>query len=194
MTKSARSTFTTRDNGQVGAATSSPARPAGGHPDRWARARPPAVRPRPRPQPIPTQPRMTCPDAIHQAPFRLVGAARRCCAMTGDAQPSDVEERDTQRELSALRLMAEVSQVLGSSLDSEDVLRRLARLMAPELADWCSVGLLDGDLRRVAVVHRDPEVVLPPGAEGVLPDPDPLSGSPVERVLVGEGPLVVTQA
>ncbi|QBI53579.1 PP2C family protein-serine/threonine phosphatase [Streptomonospora litoralis] len=112
--------------------------------------------------------------------------------MTSDAQRFDEEELDVQRSLSALRLMADVSTVLGSSLDSEDVLRRLARLLVPALADWCSACRIDGGVRRVAVVHRDPEVEAPPGAEGPLPEPDPVSKSPVERVMIGEGPLVVT--
>ncbi|GAA3738705.1 serine phosphatase RsbU (regulator of sigma subunit) [Spinactinospora alkalitolerans] len=94
--------------------------------------------------------------------------------------------------LSRLTLMAEVSTALGSSLDGDDVLRRLTRLLVPQLADWCTASLLGDRLRRVALVHRDPGAV-PPDTEGVLPPPDPLSESPVERVLAGEGPLLVTE-
>ncbi|TDQ54183.1 PP2C family protein-serine/threonine phosphatase [Actinorugispora endophytica] len=98
-----------------------------------------------------------------------------------------------EQALSRLILLAEVSTVLGSSLDGDDVPRRLARLLVPQLADWCEVDLLEDGLYRAALVHRDSDTVLPPEAERALPDPDPLSKSPVERVLAGEGPLLVEE-
>ncbi|MBV2365727.1 PP2C family protein-serine/threonine phosphatase [Streptomonospora nanhaiensis] len=96
--------------------------------------------------------------------------------------------------MAGLRLMAEVSTVVGSSLDGEVVLRRLARLVVPELADWCVVDLIGDELRRVALVHRDPDVRPAPYTAGmVLPAPGPVPGRAVERVLAGEGPLVSTE-
>ncbi|GAA3756281.1 serine phosphatase RsbU (regulator of sigma subunit) [Spinactinospora alkalitolerans] len=94
-----------------------------------------------------------------------------------------------ERALSRLMLIAEVSTVLSSSLHTEDVLGRLARLLVPQLADWCVVELLDEELRRVALAHRDPKVVLPAGVRGPVPGPEPLADTPLERVLAGAGPL-----
>ncbi|MDA0563643.1 SpoIIE family protein phosphatase [Streptomonospora sp. S1-112] len=100
---------------------------------------------------------------------------------------------ESETAVAGLRLLAEVSTVVGSSLDGEDVLRRLARLVVPELADWCVVDLIGEEMRRVALVHRDPDVRPAPYTAGMtLPAPDPVAASPVERVLAGEGPLVVT--
>ncbi len=55
--------------------------------------------------------------------------------------------------------LADITAVIGSSLDYEVTLARIARLCVPTLADQCSVDLLgdDGTLRRVASAHVDPE-------------------------------------
>jgi PAS domain S-box-containing protein len=57
----------------------------------------------------------------------------------------------------ALAFLAEASAVLGSSLDYEATLARVAQLAVPELADWCVVDLAaeGGGVRRVAVVCAD---------------------------------------
>ncbi len=54
--------------------------------------------------------------------------------------------------------MAEASRVLGSSLDYEETLARVAQLAVPQIADWCAVDVLceDGSIRRVAAHHADP--------------------------------------
>jgi serine phosphatase RsbU (regulator of sigma subunit) len=55
--------------------------------------------------------------------------------------------------------LAEVSEVLASSLDYEQTLRNVAALAVPEIVDWCGVDLLDegGERKLVAVAHVDPE-------------------------------------
>ncbi len=57
--------------------------------------------------------------------------------------------------------LAEASVVLGSSLDYEPTLQRVAQLMVPDVADWCGVDIVaeDGTLQRLAAVHVDPEKV-----------------------------------
>ena len=57
-----------------------------------------------------------------------------------------------------LRFLAEVSRLLGESIDYERTLTTVARLAVPDIADWCVVDLLqpDGALARVAIEHRDP--------------------------------------
>ena len=55
------------------------------------------------------------------------------------------------------RFLAQASAVLASSLDYEQTLAKVADLVVPDLADWCSVALPHGDwLRAVAVAHVDP--------------------------------------
>src|SRR2546428_2645832 len=59
---------------------------------------------------------------------------------------------------SGLAFVAHASAVLSSSLDYDETLRTLARLVVPLMADWCSVDVVenDGAVRRVAVVNADP--------------------------------------
>ncbi|WP_305849511.1 sensor histidine kinase [Pyxidicoccus parkwayensis] len=65
----------------------------------------------------------------------------------------DAEER--------LAFLSSAGELLSSSLDWRTVLRRLAELTVPVLADWCVVDLLtdDGKVEHVAAVHREPEKV-----------------------------------
>jgi serine phosphatase RsbU (regulator of sigma subunit) len=59
-----------------------------------------------------------------------------------------------------LSFLADASEALAASLDYEVTLRRVAQLAVPELADWCSIDLLeDGKFRRVAISHVDPSKV-----------------------------------
>jgi PAS domain S-box-containing protein len=57
--------------------------------------------------------------------------------------------------------LALASEVLTSSLEREEILRRLARLAVPTLGDWCAVDEPgpDGQVRRVVVEHVQPERV-----------------------------------
>jgi len=55
--------------------------------------------------------------------------------------------------------LAEVSRVLACSLDYNDTLEQVARLIVPYLADWCVIDLVAdaGEIEQVAAVHRYPE-------------------------------------
>ncbi|MDB9380268.1 PAS domain S-box protein, partial [Nodularia sphaerocarpa] len=57
--------------------------------------------------------------------------------------------------------LAEISAVLASSLDYEQILQSVANLVVPYFADWCCVDLLNDDhsISRVAVAHTDSEKV-----------------------------------
>ncbi|MFP2907053.1 ATP-binding protein [Pyxidicoccus sp. 3LFB2] len=57
--------------------------------------------------------------------------------------------------------LARAGEALSSSLDEDTVLQRLAELVVPRYADWCSVDLLTerGTVERRVVVHREPEKV-----------------------------------
>jgi len=92
---------------------------------------------------------------------------------------------ETQR----MTFMSQVSTAIGSSLDADSALRRLARLVVPVLADWCAVDLLEGEtVRRVCVAGREagPPATEPPW---VLPAS---SHAGLARVLLGAGPVLLT--
>ncbi|HYO56612.1 ATP-binding protein [Archangium sp.] len=103
----------------------------------------------------------------------------------------DVTER--RRSEDNLRFLAQASELLSTSLDYEDTLRRVATLAVPVLADWCGVDVVDGwgRVHRLINFHRDPAKVRL--VEELLRrypvDPDAPSGSP--RVLrTGEPELI----
>lgn len=73
------------------------------------------------------------------------------------------EEQQRLRQAAELaekrsRFLAEASKVLASSLDYETTLKHIADLVVPELADWCTIDLVqpDGPPLQVAVAHKDP--------------------------------------
>jgi PAS domain S-box-containing protein len=71
---------------------------------------------------------------------------------------TNITER-RQRE-QANSLLAEAGRVLAESLDYRVTLNAVAHLVAPAIADWCSLRLLnaDGQLESLAVAHADPEL------------------------------------
>lgn len=80
-----------------------------------------------------------------------------------------------------LALLAEASQVFGSSIEYEETIRHVSELLVPRLADWCAVDLIDedGTLRRVNVAHVDPERarLLQAQVASFPPNPDRPMGS-----------------
>ena len=58
-----------------------------------------------------------------------------------------------------LSLLAAVGPALSASLDYEETLRRVPRLVVPELADWCLLDIAeeDGSVHQLAAAHADPE-------------------------------------
>jgi PAS domain S-box-containing protein len=59
------------------------------------------------------------------------------------------------------QFLAEVSKVLASTLDYQQTLANIARLVVPQLADWFVVDLVDaqGHFELVEVAHTDPDKV-----------------------------------
>jgi PAS domain S-box-containing protein len=57
------------------------------------------------------------------------------------------------------RLLAGTGELLASSIDYRETLRRVARVAVPQFADWCAVNLPrdDGGIEQVAIAHTDPE-------------------------------------
>lgn len=65
--------------------------------------------------------------------------------------------RKAEAEAQRFEFLAEASVLLGSSLDYQATLERVARLAVPMLADYCVVDLVEGnEIRRIATAHKDP--------------------------------------
>ncbi|HET9455816.1 MAG TPA: PAS domain S-box protein, partial [Candidatus Limnocylindrales bacterium] len=98
--------------------------------------------------------------------------------IAGVATLIDISEARQARE--ARQFLANATEVLGSSLDYEETIRRAADLAVPAIADWCAVDILDenGAPRRIAVAHSDPEKVALAHRvhEEYPPDPDATRG------------------
>jgi PAS domain S-box-containing protein len=69
---------------------------------------------------------------------------------------------DRKRIEDQRRFIFEAADILASSLDYRSTLARVAQAAVPEMADWCSVEIIDADgmIRQVAIAHEDPEKVV----------------------------------
>ena len=76
-----------------------------------------------------------------------------------EAEHAARQHAETAREQVAF--LAEVSEMLASSLDYRATLSAAARMAVPRLADWCTIDILDvdGRQRRLAIAHSDPAKV-----------------------------------
>jgi PAS domain S-box-containing protein len=63
-----------------------------------------------------------------------------------------------ERAHERLSFVADASMILSASLDPRKTLSKIARLVVPRLADWCSIHLVDpdGTIQNVVVEHADP--------------------------------------
>ncbi|MGW5614510.1 SpoIIE family protein phosphatase [Streptomyces sp. NPDC003877] len=91
-----------------------------------------------------------------------------------------------------LTLVAEITDVLGQTLETDEALARLGRLLVPRLADWAAVDLRTGSgaVHRVAVtgpVGRDAGLE---GGRERLPETGEADRSPLVRVLHGGDPVL----
>ncbi len=94
-----------------------------------------------------------------------------------------------------LTLLADVTTALTGTLEVSEALHRLARITVPGLADWSVVDLLteDGEVERVAVVHRDPDRPLPTsGPIGALPVAVEPGRGTLAGVLAGGEPVLLS--
>ena len=88
----------------------------------------------------------------------------------------------TERIAAQLReqFLARAGEVLASSLDYEQTVQTVADLMVPTFADWCTVQVAEeGVSRRIAVAHRDPELIAlaVEASSDYPPDPDAPTGA-----------------
>lgn len=72
------------------------------------------------------------------------------CAGVNITERKQAEER--------LRYIAQISSLLSTSLDYEETLEQIAKISVPQLADWCSVDILneDNSIRRLPIAYADP--------------------------------------
>jgi PAS domain S-box-containing protein len=74
-----------------------------------------------------------------------------------NAVVQDISER--KRAATRAAFLARASELLDSTLDYRKTLQSVARMTVPEMADWCSISMLNarGEMYRVAVAHCDPD-------------------------------------
>ena len=99
--------------------------------------------------------------------------------------------RDAERRA---RFLAEATELLSSSLDVHRVLRDLARLIVPRIADICAVDLLGpgGLPQRVDIVHGFTSVPLP--VDGAPRLVDPAISSIAQRAITESAPQLRAHA
>jgi PAS domain S-box-containing protein len=68
-------------------------------------------------------------------------------------------DRSTLAEKRRLVFLAEASQVLASSLDYEATLQQVARLAVPQIADWCTVHIVEDGVVSRLIVHAEPDAM-----------------------------------
>ncbi|MGI8865182.1 MAG: PP2C family protein-serine/threonine phosphatase, partial [Rubrobacteraceae bacterium] len=76
--------------------------------------------------------------------------------LLGREQRARAEAVTARRRLS---LLASAGPILAASLDYKATLERITRLVVPDLADWCSVDIVDerGIPQQLAAVHSKPD-------------------------------------
>ncbi|MFG3024593.1 SpoIIE family protein phosphatase [Streptomyces sp. NPDC048254] len=114
------------------------------------------------------------------------GARRERAAYTSALE--DLNER--------LTLVAEITDVLGQTLETDEALARLGRLLVPRLADWAAIDLLtrSGQVRRMAVTGPAGRDAALEGGRERLPDPGEGDRSPLAHVLNSGDPVLQDEA
>lgn len=98
-------------------------------------------------------------------------------------------------ELERLALLAETTTQLTSTLDVDEALDRLVRLVVPLLADWAIIDLIseNDEVWRTVVVHEENgRLVRRRDLEGAMPPVPPASPQPLSRALRGAGSTLAT--
>ncbi|WP_079190313.1 SpoIIE family protein phosphatase [Actinacidiphila paucisporea] len=98
-------------------------------------------------------------------------------------------------ELERLALLAETTTQLTSTLDSDEALRRLVRLVVPRIADWAVIDLITeaDEVERAIVVHyEEGALVAREDLQGPMPPVPEESPMPLSRALRGAASTLVT--
>ncbi|MFE3637096.1 SpoIIE family protein phosphatase [Streptomyces sp. NPDC059168] len=138
--------------------------------------------------------------ASERAADRRVQGER--AASPGQAEHTDQAERAARTSAleglaERLTLVAEITDVLGQTLEVDEALARLSRLLVPRLADWAAVDLLVGSrqVHRVAVTGPEGRDAGQEDWHGHLPPPaGAVPASPLVQVLHGGAPVLQERA
>jgi PAS domain S-box-containing protein len=104
-----------------------------------------------------------------------------------------LETTGQKRADARLRLLAEAGELFSSSLDQEEIVQRIARVVVPRIADACNIYLAEGDiLTRVAFAHADPELERVMGSMASRYDVGPGAPSPFRELVEGKPLLAPT--
>ncbi|MDQ3008734.1 MAG: PAS domain S-box protein [bacterium] len=72
----------------------------------------------------------------------------------------NIDITDRKQVENNLHFLSKVSTALSSSLDYKTTLTNVAKLAIPEIADWCTVHIKNGDqIEQLAITHIDPKKV-----------------------------------
>ncbi|PNG20059.1 SpoIIE family protein phosphatase [Streptomyces cahuitamycinicus] len=95
-----------------------------------------------------------------------------------------------------LTLVAEITDVLGQTLETDEALARLGRLLVPRLADWAAVDLRvgSGQVHRVAVTGLEGRDAAQEDWQEHLPEAGEEARSPLVQVLNGGDPVLQREA
>jgi PAS domain S-box-containing protein len=116
------------------------------------------------------------------------GFVLRAWGVQRDATEQKQVERERAALLSRLEFLADVTAVLGSSLDYDVTLRSVAEAAVPRFADWCFIDVVEasGNVQRVAVHHSKREMIeLALEAERKYPTPPHIEIGPLLTVRTG---------
>ncbi|MFE0800549.1 SpoIIE family protein phosphatase [Streptomyces sp. NPDC058812] len=130
------------------------------------------------------------------SPLTDDGSARGTALLFTGIASDAAADRGARRERSAytsaledlterLTLVAEITDVLGQTLETDEALARLGRLLVPRLADWAAVDLLtgSGQVHRVAVTGPAGRDTARGDWRGPVPKTGSAALSPLARVL-----------
>jgi PAS domain S-box-containing protein len=95
-----------------------------------------------------------------------------------------------------LTLVAEITDVLSQTLETDEALARLGRLLVPRLADWAAVDLRvgSGQVHRVAVTGPGGRDAVREGWRERLPETGEAVRSPLVQALNGGDPVLQREA
>jgi len=96
-----------------------------------------------------------------------------------------IDLTEHKRADEVVRVLSDAGRVLGSSLEGDATLSEIARLVVPQLADFCAVHLRqpDGSIELLALAGADTEVERIAGESGAPHPVDPVAAHAVAAVL-----------
>ncbi|WP_189131032.1 SpoIIE family protein phosphatase [Wenjunlia tyrosinilytica] len=125
-------------------------------------------------------------DVTHRHQARARRAERHARGQEARRQAEDAH--------AAVLWLVEVTDALVSTLDAQEALGRLAKLLVPRLADWAALDVATGpgQARRMACAWSDGLPAIERAGVGPLPRFAPSSPTPLARALGGAGTRLLT--